>query len=56
MSTMFGGAPKPTPTLMEDTDQIEAARRRSVAGQKKRSGVQSTIMSGEAKTETLGAG
>lgn len=57
MSTMFGGAPKaPAPTLMEDTDQIEAARRKNVASQRKRSGVQSTILSDPMKSETLGGG
>jgi hypothetical protein len=57
MSNMFSGPPKPpAPTLMEDTDQIAAARRKSIADQRKRSGVQSTILSDPTKSETLGGG
>lgn len=48
--------PPPEPTLMEDTAQIEAARRKSLAAQRKRSGVQSTILSNPGGRETLGGG
>jgi hypothetical protein len=59
------GAPKPPPmpkpepvAPMEDTQAIEAARRRRMAAASQRSGVQSTILSqgGTAGRETLGGG
>jgi hypothetical protein len=48
--------PMPAPTLMEDTEAIEKARRKSVAGQKERSGVASTLLTTGGTTDTLGAG
>lgn len=46
----------PEPTLIEDTDAIERARRKSIAGQKKRSGAASTILTsgGTGDSATLG--
>lgn len=48
--------PLPEPTLMEDPQQIEAARRRKIAEQRKRSGVASTQLTNQQTTSLFGSG
>lgn len=63
MKNLMGGAkPQPQPTIpppvqipLPDDEAVKAAKKKSLAAQKGRSGRQSTILTGTDATDTLGA-